>query len=86
MKRAIFRGIAFDTDGQTFYYRGFLLICVPYRLECGGWGAKAAVVSYAGFHDVVVAETPLDVPMISEDAAVEYARAWETEWVDAHQG
>jgi len=32
----------------------------------------------------VIADTPGDVILISKKAAVEYARAWGVEWVDAN--
>jgi len=69
---------------ETYSYRGFLLICVPAQMKCGGWSATGAVVNYSGRHDVVIADTPGDVILISKKAAVEYARAWGVEWVDAN--
>ncbi|MBB5357558.1 hypothetical protein HDE76_000740 [Rhodanobacter sp. ANJX3] len=71
-----------ERDEETFCYRGFLLICVPCQMQCGGWSASAAVVNYSGPHDVVVADTPGDLTLISKKAAVEYAQAWGKQWVD----
>lgn len=72
-----------DDEDCTFYYRGYLLICVPTQMG-SGWSARAAVVRYDGPNDVVIADSPPGIPMISEEVAVAYARAWGQEWVDAN--
>jgi len=73
-----------DQDERCFYYKGFVLMCDPIRLESGGFRAKVAVClpREDGKADVVLAESPEGVHVISEEAAVEYARSWAVEWVD----
>ena len=72
------------SDDCYFHYRGFLLICDPAPLEGGGYRARAAIARYDGTGDTLVASSPEDVVLITEEAAVEYARAWAVDWIDAN--
>ena len=73
-----------DEGERCFYYKGFLLMCDPAPLDSGGFRAQAAVCHHEG--DVVwFAESPDGVYLISEEAAVEYAKGWATAWVDKNE-
>ena len=73
-----------DEEERCFYYKGFLLMCDPQPLSSGGYRAKVAVClpREGDRADVVLAESPDGVHLISEEAAVEYARSWAVDWVD----
>jgi hypothetical protein len=73
-----------DEDERCFYYRGFLLMCDPTPKEGGGYRANAVVIRRGDPGGGFVAESPEGVHLISEEAAVEYAKAWAVAWVDTH--
>ncbi len=72
-----------DKDEHCWVYRGYLLMCEGEpRLRGGGYRAVAAVARCDDLDGAVVADSPEDVLLISEEAAVAYGREWATEWVD----
>ena len=75
-----------NEDECCFYYKGFVLMCDPTPLESGGFRANAVICrpNLEGQLEgqTVIAESPQGVHLISEEAAVEYARSWAVDWVD----
>jgi len=73
-----------DEDERCFYYKGFLLMCDPTPLESGGFQARAVIHRQSGDALTVFSESPPGVHVISEAAAVEYAKSWAISWVDSY--
>lgn len=74
-----------DEDERCFYYKGYLLMCDPTPLESGGFRANAVICRPHSSDSVAFAESPEGVHLITEGAAVEYARTWAIQWVDQHR-
>jgi hypothetical protein len=73
-------------DERCFYYRGYLLMCDPARLNGGGYRAQAVVCRADQTGDTLIASTQTGLVFISEGAAVMHARSWAAHWVDDQLG
>jgi len=73
-----------DDEDRCFHYRGYLLMCDPTRLLCGGYRAHAVVVKHDFIGSTTAASAPSNVFFLSKRAAIEHAKEWASHWVDAH--
>lgn len=73
-----------DEDERCFYYKGFLLMCDPAPLDLGGFRANAVICRPGGQGETVIAESLAGTHLISEEAAVEYAKGWAMSYVDMY--
>jgi len=77
-------GVDVDDEDRCFHYRGYLLMCDPTRLLCGGYRAHAVVVKHDFIGSTTAASAPSNVFFLSKRAAIEHAKEWASHWVDAH--
>jgi hypothetical protein len=72
-----------DAEDTCFVYRGHILMCDPTPAEGGGFRANAVIIRDRDKR-TLIADSPERVVLISRDAAIEYAKSWAVNWVDAN--
>jgi len=73
-----------DDEESTFAYKRHVIICVPKARAGGGYSVTVSITRLSD-QDTVIADAPGGVHIISLQAAVEYARSWACEWIDANR-
>jgi hypothetical protein len=73
-----------DDDNRCFHYRGYVLMCDPAQLQCGGFRAHAVILKNDVTGNPMASFTQTNVFFLSKLAATEHARDWASRWVDSH--
>jgi len=73
-----------EDDDRCFQYRGYVLMCDPTQLGCGGYRAHAVVIKNDLVGCAMASLAPDNVLFLSKRGATEHAKEWASHWVDAH--